>query len=34
MSKTMDLLNKLNQEFVLEKFTNAIEKESKSCQKK
>ena len=30
----MDLLNKLNQEFDLEKFNSANEKESKSCQKK
>ena len=34
MSKTMDLLNKLNQEFVLGKLDNENEKESQSCQKK
>ena len=36
MSKTMDLLNKLNQEFILEKFkmANENEWESQSCQKK
>jgi|ETNmetMinimDraft_13_1059891.scaffolds.fasta_scaffold798184_1 hypothetical protein len=34
MSKTMDLLNNLNQEFVLVKLGNENEKESQSCQKK